>query len=60
MLTIYFGTDKLLNQSIRSRLDLFNLEYQGYSSDDINYNLLMTMFKNCEDLFDLLNVNGPT
>lgn len=54
MLTIYFGTDKLLNQSIRSRLDLFNLEYQEYSSDDINDNLLMTMFKNCEDLFDLL------
>ncbi|HGI5909911.1 TPA: hypothetical protein ACJTDL_001701 [Streptococcus agalactiae] len=54
MLTIYFGTDNLLNQSIRSRLDLYNLDYQEYSSDDINDNLLMTMFKNCEDLFDLL------
>lgn len=43
MIKIYFGKDAALNQVIQSRLDSYQLDYQVFSSKDIDNKTLMVM-----------------
>lgn len=44
MIKVYFGKDTALNQAIQSRLDSYQLEYQVFSSKDIDTKTLMEWF----------------
>ncbi|MCK1169735.1 hypothetical protein MXZ18_09035 [Streptococcus uberis] len=55
MITIYFGNDNTLNESIRTRLEIYQIDYQEYTSADIDFSTLMSLFSKMTDMFDLLN-----
>ncbi|MGT2964453.1 hypothetical protein [Streptococcus acidominimus] len=55
MITIYFGNDNTLNESIRTRLEIYQIDYQEYTSADIYFSILMSLFSKMTDMFDLLN-----
>lgn len=57
MLTIYFGNDNALNESIRYRLEYYQIDYQEYTSADIDFSVLMSLFSKMPDLFELLSSN---
>ncbi|WP_373757184.1 hypothetical protein [Streptococcus ferus] len=54
MLTIYFGDNEELNQAVKSRLSAYKLEYQEFASQDIDYEILLSFFRQMTDIFDLL------
>ncbi len=54
MLTIYFGDNEELNQAIKSRLSAYKLDYQEFASQDIDYEILLSFFRQMTDIFDLL------
>ena len=51
MIKIYFGKDVALNQAIQSRLDSYQLEYQVFSSKDIDTKTLMEWLFRSTDIF---------
>lgn len=55
MIKIYFGKDTELNQAIQSRLDSYHLEYQVFSSKDIDTKTLMEWLFRSTDIFELLS-----
>ena len=55
MIKIYFGKDTALNQAIQSRLDSYQLEYQVFSSKDIDTKTLMEWLFRSTDIFELLS-----
>ena len=55
MIKIYFGKDVALNQAIQSRLDSYQLEYQVFSSKDIDTKTLMEWLFRSTDIFELLS-----
>lgn len=55
MIKIYFGKDTALNQAIQSRLDSYQLEYQVFSSKDIDTKTLMEWLFRTTDIFELLS-----
>ena len=55
MIKIYFGKDAALNQVIQSRLDSYHLEYQVFSSKDIDTKTLMEWLFRSTDIFELLS-----
>ena len=55
MITIYFGKDYALNQAIQSRLDSYHLDYQAFSSKDIDTKTLMEWLFRSTDIFELLS-----
>ena len=55
MIKIYFGKDAALNQAIQSRLDSYQLEYQVFSSKDIDTKTLMEWLFRSTDIFELLS-----
>ncbi|MCK1211683.1 hypothetical protein MXZ81_09115 [Streptococcus uberis] len=55
MIIIYFGNDNTLNESIRTRLEIYQIDYQEYTSADIDFSTLMSLFSKMTDMFDLLN-----
>lgn len=55
MIKIYFGKDTALNQAIQSRLDSYQLEYQVFSSKDIDTKTLMEWLFRTTDIFKLLS-----
>lgn len=57
MIKIYFGKDAALNQAIQSRLDSYQLEYQVFSSKDIDTKTLMEWLFRSTDIFELLSTN---
>lgn len=54
MIKIYFGKDTVLNQAIQSRLNSYQLDYQEFTSDDIDYRTLMDFLCQTTDMFNLL------
>ena len=55
MIKVYFGKDTALNQAIQSRLDSYQLEYQVFSSKDIDTKTLMEWLFRSTDIFELLS-----
>lgn len=55
MIKVYFGKDTALNQAIQSRLDSYHLEYQVFSSKDIDTKTLMEWLFRSTDIFELLS-----
>lgn len=55
MIKIYFGKDAALNQVIQSRLDSYQLDYQVFSSKDIDNKTLMEWLFRSTDIFELLS-----
>ena len=55
MIKIYFGKDNALNQAIQSRLDSYHLDYQAFSSKDIDTKTLMEWLFRSTDIFELLS-----
>ena len=55
MIKIYFGKDNALNQAIQSRLDSYHLDYQAFSSKDIDTKTLMEWLFRSTDIFKLLS-----
>lgn len=55
MIKVYFGKDTALNQAIQSRLDSYQLEYQVFSSKDIDTKTLMEWLFRSTDMFELLS-----
>lgn len=55
MIKIYFGKDTALNQAIQSRLDSYQLDYQVFSSKDIDTKTLMEWLFRSTDIFELLS-----
>lgn len=55
MIKVYFGKDTALNQTIQSRLDSYHLEYQVFSSKDIDTKTLMEWLFRSTDIFELLS-----
>lgn len=55
MIKIYFGKDAALNQVIQSRLDSYHLDYQVFSSKDIDNKTLMEWLFRSTDIFELLS-----
>ena len=55
MIKIYFGKDATLNQAIQSRLDSYQLDYQVFSSKDIDTKTLMEWLFRTTDIFELLS-----
>lgn len=55
MITIYFGNDNALNESIRTRLKNYQIVYQQHTSADIDFSVLMNLFSKTADMFELLN-----
>ena len=55
MIKIYFGKDVALNQAIQSRLDSYQLDYQVFSSKDIDTKTLMEWLFRSTDIFELLS-----
>lgn len=55
MIKIYFGKDAALNQVIQSRLDGYQLDYQVFSSKDIDNKTLMEWLFRSTDIFELLS-----
>lgn len=55
MIKVYFGKDTALNQAIQSRLDSYQLDYQVFSSKDIDTKTLMEWLFRTTDIFELLN-----
>lgn len=55
MIKIYFGKDTALNQAIQSRLDSYQLDYQVFSSKDIDTKTLMEWLFRTTDIFELLS-----
>ncbi|WP_159797128.1 hypothetical protein [Streptococcus halichoeri] len=55
MITIYFGNDNALNESIRPRLENYQIVYQQHTSADIDFSVLMNLFSKTADMFELLN-----
>lgn len=55
MIKVYFGKDTGLNQAIQSRLDSYHLEYQVFSSKDIDTKTLMEWLFRSTDIFELLS-----
>ena len=55
MIKIYFGKDATLNQAIQSRLDSYQLDYQVFSSKDIDTKTLMEWLFRSTDIFELLS-----
>ena len=55
MIKVYFGKDTALNQAIQSRLDSYHLEYQVFSSKDIDTKTLMEWLFKSTDIFELLS-----
>ena len=55
MIKVYFGKDTALNQAIQSRLDSYQLDYQVFSSKDIDTKTLMEWLFRSTDIFELLN-----
>lgn len=55
MIKVYFGKDTELNQAIQSRLDSYHLEYQVFSSKDIDTKTLMEWLFRSTDIFELLS-----
>ena len=56
MIKIYFGKDAALNQVIQSRLDSYQLDYQVFSSKDIDNKTLMEWLFRSTDIFELLTL----
>ncbi|MBW1570637.1 hypothetical protein H7F43_11870, partial [Streptococcus sp. SPC0] len=54
MIKIYFGKDAALNQAIQSRLDSYQIDYQAFSSKDIDAKTLMEWLFKSTDIFELL------
>ncbi|MFD3057948.1 hypothetical protein ACFKJV_07785, partial [Streptococcus agalactiae] len=55
MIKIYFGKDAALNQAIQSRLDSYQIDYQAFSSKDIDAKTLMEWLFKSTDIFELLS-----
>ncbi|HGC7709496.1 TPA: hypothetical protein ACI02C_000695 [Streptococcus agalactiae] len=55
MIKIYFGKDAALNQAIQSRLDSYQIDYQAFSSKDIDTKTLMEWLFRSTDIFELLS-----
>ena len=55
MIKIYFGKDTALNQAIQSRLDSYQIDYQAFSSKDIDAKILMEWLFRSTDIFELLS-----
>jgi conserved domain protein len=55
MIKVYFGKDTALNQAIQSRMDSYHLEYQVFSSKDIDTKTLMEWLFRSTDIFELLS-----
>ena len=55
MIKVYFGKDTALNQAIQSRLDSYQLDYQAFSSKDIDTKTLMEWLFRSTDIFELLS-----
>ena len=55
MIKVYFGKDAALNQAIQSRLDSYQLDYQVFSSKDIDTKTLMEWLFRSTDIFELLS-----
>ena len=55
MIKIYFGKDVALNQAVQSRLDSYQLDYQVFSSKDIDNKTLMEWLFRSTDIFELLS-----
>ncbi|HEM2823936.1 hypothetical protein HO419_07895 [Streptococcus suis] len=55
MIKIYFGKDTTLNQAIQSRLDSYQIDYQAFSSKDIDAKTLMEWLFRSTDIFELLS-----
>lgn len=55
MIKIYFGKDITLNQAIQSRLDSYQIDYQAFSSKDIDAKTLMEWLFRSTDIFELLS-----
>ena len=55
MIKIYFGKDTALNQAIQSRLDNYQIDYQAFSSKDIDAKILMEWLFRSTDIFELLS-----
>lgn len=55
MIKIYFGKDIALNQAIQSRLDSYQIDYQAFSSKDIDAKTLMEWLFRSTDIFELLS-----
>ncbi|HEN4304353.1 hypothetical protein [Streptococcus agalactiae] len=55
MIKIYFGKYAALNQAIQSRLDSYQIDYQAFSSKDIDAKTLMEWLFRSTDIFELLS-----
>ncbi|VTY18103.1 hypothetical protein [Streptococcus anginosus] len=55
MIKIYFGKNTALNQAIQSRLDSYQIDYQAFSSKDIDAKILMEWLFRSTDIFELLS-----
>ena len=55
MIKIYFGKGTALNQAIQSRLDSYQIDYQAFSSKDIDAKTLMEWLFRSTDIFELLS-----
>lgn len=54
MMKIYFGNDEENNLLVKKRLESFKIDYEEYSSKDIDYQMLLNCFTNSSDMFELL------
>lgn len=54
MIQVYFGEDTILNQTIKTRLNIYRIAYQEHSHKEIEKAILLEWFMKTPDLFDLL------
>ncbi|WP_373760104.1 hypothetical protein [Streptococcus ferus] len=54
MITIYFGNDDALNKAIKYRLNSYQLDYQEFTSNDIDHRTLISFLCQTTDMFNLL------